>query len=137
MSDEINIVFMKCPNCAADLEIAPGSESGKCDYCGSSFMVTKPKADKKKKKKSEKIKYNKDWARKLSKIIIKRFKKEKGIDLSQDETAFKRINESTAKLAAELETEPTGEINIPFISSDSGGPLHVKYTFSREEAEKK
>ena len=63
------------------------------------------------------------------------FKKEQGIDLSQDRQALQRLREAAEKAKIELSATPQTEINLPFITADSTGPKHMAMTLSRSKFE--
>jgi len=67
--------------------------------------------------------------------IMSEFKKDTGIDLSQDKTVTQRIREAAEKAKIELSTTLTTEINLPFISADSSGPKHLTQSLSRAKLE--
>ncbi len=60
--------------------------------------------------------------------IVSEFKKENGIDLSQDKMALQRLKEAAEKAKVELSTMMETEINLPFITADATGPK----TFANE-----
>ena len=124
----IELISMKCPCCSANLELTPGSKKGKCEYCGSTFMVTASSAESGRKTE----RFNSDWAERIADLTVKRFNVEHNVDLSEDTTAMRRIEEESRKVAAELEQEDETRMNIPFIVMDMSHPLHIceKYTRS-------
>lgn len=67
--------------------------------------------------------------------LIEMFKKEEGIDLSQDKLALQRLDEAAEKAKLELSTTGETEINIPFITSGSDGPKHLLLTLTRPKLE--
>ncbi len=67
--------------------------------------------------------------------LIDEFKKEHGIDLSQDPLALQRLKESAEKAKIELSTTLETEINLPFITSDASGPKHLLYRLTRAQLE--
>ncbi len=67
--------------------------------------------------------------------LAKEFKKDQGIDLSQDPLALQRLKESAEKAKIELSTAMETEINLPFISSDASGPKHLLFKLSRSKFE--
>ena len=71
----------------------------------------------------------------LTKYVIEEFKKETGIDLSNDNMAFWRVREACEKAKIELSTTMQTEINLPFISSDATGPKHLVKTLTRAKLE--
>ncbi len=76
-----------------------------------------------------------DIDQKIINWIIEEFKKEHGIDLSQDPLALQRIDEAAEKAKIELSTAMETEINIPFITSDETGPKHLLLKLTRAKLE--
>ena len=139
----LNIIFMKCPNCAASLEIIPGNTHGSCDYCGSGFMIPGQDAEPSKAepsaspapsaqaRHSEKVdRAEKDLIRKFTKIVVKRFLKETGVDLNTDHIAMERIRSTISGELPELMNGQEVTLNIPFITADSRGPHHLETALS-------
>jgi molecular chaperone DnaK len=67
--------------------------------------------------------------------IVAEFKKEQGIDLSQDKMALQRLKEAAEKVKCELSTVTESEINLPFITADSSGPKHLQLKLNRAKFE--
>ncbi len=67
--------------------------------------------------------------------IVAEFKKESGIDLSQDKMALQRLKEAAEKAKMELSTTMETEINLPFITADQSGPKHLLLKLSRSKLE--
>ncbi len=63
------------------------------------------------------------------------FKKEHGVDLLKDPLAKQRLDDAAEKAKIELSTAVQSEINIPFITSGSEGPIHLVRTMKRAELE--
>jgi len=63
------------------------------------------------------------------------FKKESGIDITNDVLALQRLKEAAEKAKHELSNTPESEINIPFISSGDAGPVHLLLTLTRAKLE--
>ncbi|MHC1605459.1 MAG: molecular chaperone DnaK [Candidatus Methanofastidiosia archaeon] len=76
-----------------------------------------------------------DWDKKIVKWIVKEFKKETGIDLSQDRTAMQRITDAAEKAKIELSTLMETTINLPFIAMAEDGPKNLELTLSRAKLE--
>ncbi|MEZ4617753.1 MAG: molecular chaperone DnaK [Caldilineaceae bacterium] len=76
-----------------------------------------------------------DWDERIVRWLIDEFKKEQGIDLSQDRQALQRLREAAEKAKIELSSTPQSEINLPFITADSSGPKHLALTLSRSKFE--
>ncbi len=67
--------------------------------------------------------------------LIEEFKKDQGIDLSNDRMALQRLKEAAEKAKIELSTMMETEINLPFITADSSGPKHLNIKLSRSKLE--
>ena len=67
--------------------------------------------------------------------IVKEFKDESGIDLSQDRMALQRLREGAEKAKMELSTVVETEINLPFITADQTGPKHLQKKLTRAKFE--
>ncbi len=76
-----------------------------------------------------------DFDRAVMDWIIAEFRKEQGIDLSQDRMALQRVREAAEKAKVELSSTQTTEINLPFISADASGPKHLAMTLTRSKLE--
>lgn len=76
-----------------------------------------------------------DIDQKIVRYFIDEFKKTSGVDLSKDKLALQRLDEVAEKAKHELSTTPETDINIPFISQGSDGPLHMDMKFSRAKLE--
>lgn len=67
--------------------------------------------------------------------IIDEFKKDTGVDLSQDKMALQRLRDAAEKAKIELSSTTSTEINQPFITMDASGPKHLTLTLSRAKFE--
>ena len=67
--------------------------------------------------------------------LLSEFKKESGIDLSQDKMALQRLRDAAEKAKIELSGVATTEINQPFITMDASGPKHLSLQLSRSKLE--
>ncbi|MDP2910295.1 MAG: molecular chaperone DnaK [bacterium] len=76
-----------------------------------------------------------DFDHKIMNWIIEQFKKDQGMDISNDQLALQRIKEAAEKAKIELSTTLETEINLPFITSDSAGPKHLFLKLSRAQFE--
>lgn len=72
---------------------------------------------------------------KLMRYIIDEFKKDTGIDLSNDPMALQRVKDECEKAKCALSTTEQYEINLPFITADSTGPKHLVRTLTRATIE--
>jgi molecular chaperone DnaK len=67
--------------------------------------------------------------------IVAEFKKDSGVDLSQDKMALQRLKEAAEKAKMELSTTMETEINLPFITADQSGPKHLLMKLTRSKLE--
>jgi len=67
--------------------------------------------------------------------LIEKFKKETGIDLSQDPKAMARLKEAAEKAKIELSTLLQTDIDLPYIAWDESGPKHLHMTLTRAKLE--
>ncbi len=72
---------------------------------------------------------------KLMDWLLAEFKKDQGIDLSQDPMAVQRLREAAEKAKIELSSAQETEINLPFITADQSGPKHLNVKLSRSRLE--
>ena len=63
------------------------------------------------------------------------FKKETGTDLRKDKLALQRLKEEAEKAKKELSSTAQYEVNLPFISMNASGPLHLNIKLSRAKLE--
>src|SRR3989344_4032824 len=76
-----------------------------------------------------------DLDAKIVLFVIEEFRKQEGVDLSQDKLALQRLKEAAERAKLELSSTVESEINLPFISSDASGPKHLAMRFSRARLE--
>lgn len=76
-----------------------------------------------------------DFDQKVVNWLIEQFKKDQGIDLSQDPLALQRLKEGAEKAKIELSSATETEVNLPFITSDAAGPKHLLFRLSRLQLE--
>jgi molecular chaperone DnaK len=67
--------------------------------------------------------------------LLSEFKKDQGIDLSQDNMALQRLREAAEKAKIELSSAMETDINLPFITADSSGPKHLVTKLTRTKFE--
>ncbi len=72
-----------------------------------------------------------DFDNTLVKYFINEFKKESGIDISQDKMAIQRFKEAAEKAKIELSSAAQTEINLPFLTADQSGPKHFNIKMTR------
>ncbi len=71
----------------------------------------------------------------IVRFLIDEFKKGNGVDLGKDKLALQRLDEAAEKAKHELSSTTETDINIPFISQGSDGPLHMDVKLSRAKLE--
>ena len=76
-----------------------------------------------------------DFDQRIIKWLVEEFKKEQGIDLSQDKMALQRLKEAAEKAKCELSSALQTDINLPFITADASGPKHLNVTLTRARFE--
>ncbi|SUP41070.1 molecular chaperone DnaK [Veillonella criceti] len=76
-----------------------------------------------------------DFDQRVMNWLIEEFKKESGIDLSQDKMADQRLKEAAEKAKIELSGVMSTNINLPFITADATGPKHLDLTLTRAKFE--
>ncbi|MDP8221241.1 MAG: molecular chaperone DnaK [Candidatus Stygibacter frigidus] len=74
-----------------------------------------------------------DFDKKIMDWIVDNFKKQEGIDLSNDAMSVQRIKEAAEKAKIELSGTGTTNINLPFITADASGPKHLSLDLSKAE----
>ena len=72
-----------------------------------------------------------DFDERVMKWLISEFKKDSGIDLSNDKMALQRLKEAAEKAKIELSSLLTTNINLPFITADASGPKHLDLSLTR------
>jgi molecular chaperone DnaK len=77
-----------------------------------------------------------DWDEVIVNWLVDEFKKEQGIDLSEDRQALQRLKEAAEKAKIELSATVQTEISLPFITADQTGPKHLNMTLTRAQFEK-
>ncbi len=72
-----------------------------------------------------------DFDQKVTDWMLAEFKKLNGVDLAGDKMALQRLKEAAEKAKKELSSATTTNINLPFISMNSDGPLHFDMNLTR------
>ena len=76
-----------------------------------------------------------DFDQRVMDYLIEEFKKDNGIDLSNDRQALQRLKEAAEKAKIELSTVMQTEINLPYLTADASGPKHLVMTMTRAKLE--
>ncbi len=77
-----------------------------------------------------------DWDQRVIDWMADKFQQENGADLRQDPMALQRLKEAAENAKKELSAAQQSTINLPFITMNQSGPLHLNYTLTRAEFEK-
>lgn len=67
--------------------------------------------------------------------LVAEFKKENGVDLSQDKMALQRLKDAAEKAKKDLSGITSTQISLPFISMGAAGPLHLELNLTRAKFE--
>jgi molecular chaperone DnaK len=76
-----------------------------------------------------------DFDLRIVDYLADEFKKEQGVDLRKDKLALQRLKEEAEKAKKELSSTAQYEVNLPFISMNASGPLHLNIKLSRAKLE--
>ena len=77
-----------------------------------------------------------DFDARLVEELLRRFKAQYGVDISGDAAAMNRLAEAAEAAKRELSSVSTTTINLPFLASDGGQPLHFETQVTRDEFER-
>ncbi len=72
-----------------------------------------------------------DFDQKITNYMLAEFKRNEGVDLSNDKMALQRLKEAAEKAKKELSSATTTNINLPFITATSEGPKHFDMNLTR------
>ncbi|MGI6360015.1 MAG: molecular chaperone DnaK [Acholeplasmatales bacterium] len=72
-----------------------------------------------------------DFDKRVMDYLIQEFRKDTGVDLSQDKMADQRLKDAAEKAKKELSGVTTTQISLPFITMGPSGPLHLEMTLTR------
>ena len=76
-----------------------------------------------------------DFDRVLVNYFADEFKKENGIDITDDNAAMQRLRDEAEKAKIELSTAQEVDINLPFLTADADGPKHFEMKLTRAKLE--
>jgi molecular chaperone DnaK len=76
-----------------------------------------------------------DFDKKIIDFLAENFRKEHGVDLRNDKQSLQRLKEAAEKSKIELSTKLETDINLPFITATSDGPLHLEQKLTRSTLE--
>ncbi|MBT5010870.1 MAG: molecular chaperone DnaK, partial [Gammaproteobacteria bacterium] len=76
-----------------------------------------------------------DFDMRIIDYLVEAFKKDQGMDLSQDSLALQRLKEAAEKAKIELSSSSQTEINLPYITADASGPKHLVLKITQSKLE--
>jgi molecular chaperone DnaK len=76
-----------------------------------------------------------DFDRVLVNYFADEFKKEHGIDITEDKAAMQRLRDEAEKAKIELSTAQEVDVNLPFLTADADGPRHFEHKLTRSKLE--
>ena len=76
-----------------------------------------------------------DFDERIMDWMVKEFKKETGVDLSNDKMAMQRVKDAAEKAKKDLSGMSSTEISLPFISQGEEGPIHLNMTLTKAKFE--
>jgi molecular chaperone DnaK len=76
-----------------------------------------------------------DFDRTIVNYLADEFKKEHGMDITDDKAAMQRLRDEAEKAKIELSTSQEVDINLPFLTADADGPKHFEHKLSRSKLE--
>ena len=77
-----------------------------------------------------------DWDSRVVEWMVKKFKDNNAVDLSQDKIAMQRLQEAAEKAKIELSSSSETTIHLPYITHGESGPLHFEERLTRSEFQK-
>ena len=76
-----------------------------------------------------------DFDLRIVDYLADEFKRESSVDLRKDKLALQRLKEEAEKAKKELSSVPQYDVNLPFISMNTSGPLHLNIKLTRAKLE--
>ncbi len=76
-----------------------------------------------------------DYDNKIVDWLVSEFKKDQGVDLTKDRAAIQRLRDAAERAKVELSGQASVSINIPYVTANESGPLHMDYTMTRAKFE--
>jgi molecular chaperone DnaK len=76
-----------------------------------------------------------DFDRVIINYFADEFKKEHGIDITEDKAAMQRLRDEAEKAKIELSTAQEVNVNLPFLTADADGPKHFEHKLTRAKLE--
>jgi len=76
-----------------------------------------------------------DFDQRIMDHLVEEFKKESGVDLTKDVLALQRLKEAAEKAKIELSSSASTSVNLPYVTADASGPMHLNVTITRAKLE--
>ncbi|SFV82425.1 Chaperone protein DnaK [hydrothermal vent metagenome] len=76
-----------------------------------------------------------DFDQRIISYLIEEFKKDQGVDLTNDPMALQRLKEAAEKAKIELSSSEQTEVNLPYVTADASGPKHLNIKLTRAKLE--
>ena len=76
-----------------------------------------------------------DFDQRIINHLVAEFKKDQGLDLSNDAMALQRLKEAAEKAKIELSSSEQTEVSLPYITADASGPKHLNIKITRAKLE--
>lgn len=76
-----------------------------------------------------------DFDNKVVDWLVTEFKKDQGVDLGKDKAAIQRLREAAERAKIELSSQMSTSINLPYITANESGPMHLDYQLTRAKFE--
>ncbi len=76
-----------------------------------------------------------DFDKQIMDYLVAEFKKDQGVDLTNDPLALQRLREAAEKAKIELSSREQTDINLPYITADASGPKHMNIKITRAKFE--
>jgi molecular chaperone DnaK len=76
-----------------------------------------------------------DFDQRIIEHLVDEFKKDQGVDLSNDPLALQRLKDAAEKAKIELSSSQQTDINLPYVTADASGPKHMEIRLTRAKLE--
>lgn len=76
-----------------------------------------------------------DFDERLARHIAEEFQRKTGVDVTSDQVAYLRVREAAEQAKKELSSMESTVVNLPFLSQNAQGPLHLEETVTRAQFE--
>ncbi len=76
-----------------------------------------------------------DFDQRIISYLVDEFKKDQGVDLTNDPMALQRLKEAAEKAKIELSSSEQTEVNLPYVTADASGPKHLNVKLTRAKLE--